>query len=278
MKSSFIFPRYLFILNFVMMNSKKKQWIASSIVVSWWMWGLYPWLCCSRMSPVMSVCSSSPPVGHFTHSQCEAEAEAFLLEWFNKIMKHSFHFPSLSYPLAWKSRDFYHCLSFMNSQPVDGIGLNTYLIGLSHLEVLGSLWLFIVRKMLTMSVPRKRFGIDRDSIAKTYLPELFGGIYDWSIYFLIWNREDSFEKLIHRNRRYFWLIYYVLHNLKCIFSSCFFWRFFLPKLTIFTQFLQKAGAILHLIPKEDFLPDDVTWKLINIQALANILIVLPIFF
>lgn len=133
-------------------------------------------------------------------------------------MKHSIHFPSLFYPLAWKSRDlFTQCfftivLSFLSSHPVDEIRLNIYLIGLSHLEMLESLWLFIGRKMLrTGSVPNKRFWDSQRFHCRDLLPALFGG-FMIELHFLISKRTNSFSLknfilITYRNGRNFKLTY-----------------------------------------------------------------------
>lgn len=99
-------------------------------------------------------------------------------------MKHCCSF-SFSYPFAWKSGDFYtvllrNCWSFLNSWPLDGIGLNTHLIAHRHLEMLRWLWLFIRRKTSgRVSAPSERFGIVRDSITEIYYPDYVGNL--WSV-------------------------------------------------------------------------------------------------
>ena len=133
----------------------------------------------------MFACSSSPPptapppaVGCFAHTRYYTEAEAFLLEWLNRLVKLSIHFPSLSFPLAWKSKDFYTASSQLFEFHEFSSGGRNWA---EHLEILGSLWLFIRRKMLkTRSVNRLRcFRIVRDSIAMTYYLDYWGSL--WSI-------------------------------------------------------------------------------------------------
>lgn len=145
---------------------KKKKWVAffnSSLLMN-----VGVFILGSAVPEWLQLCLCAhhlPPVGHLHTLNVRLRQKHFYWSDFIKSWSTLFIFFSfLSFSLKIKG-----LLSFINSQPVDGSGLNTYLISLSHLEMLGSLWLFIERKMLTRSVPRKRFGIVRDSIAKTYL-------------------------------------------------------------------------------------------------------------
>lgn len=146
-----------------------------------------------------------PAVDHFAHTRYYTEAEAILPEWLNRLMKLSIHFPSLSFPLAWKSKDFYTASSqFFEFHELSSGGRNWA----EHLEIIGSLWLFIRRKMLkTRSVPIKMFWDSQRFHCSDLLPGLLGE-FVIDLCFLISERTKNFSSenltvITYRNRRYF---------------------------------------------------------------------------